>query len=529
MDFNKLEKSIWKILSSYPLYKSEISKFDSLIHIPAKRLDPTFLIYMLFKPKNFYLLISKEVKENFENSYNKFIEFYHSEIKENIPFAIKEDFFNFPLPYDKLNLIFLEENNFDNFENFKSFFRQIIEKIVKQFSVNNILIDITGGKKMHSVICAEIASIFHITYSYLDVIEKSNIDGISAVSGSESLYIKNPESKRLNYLSIYSYPILSLSNNSISCFYNGASFSDSFEFEKENFIKIISIFSKYSENLKDFLSNNLAMMIEDDYLRIKNELRSYFSSDFIEKLENIIKTTKRIIICLNKELWNFPFEFIFNDYNDILILRSIPEVLNFSIFHDDEAKDKNSGSRILLAALSADEKIKIQFELLKDFFSKIPGIDFVPLYLPEKDKFLNEFSKCNIAHIITHGDIKEDTQIFYIENKKENDCKYLYPKDFEDIKSADFVFISACSSLTLNVDWDKTIYYQFMKNGCKTIIGTHWAVLQEEASKISVNFYKNFIDGQPINMALHNSLIDLNNNFLNRNYYIIGNHAAILK
>ncbi|MEJ5273264.1 MAG: CHAT domain-containing protein, partial [Spirochaetota bacterium] len=215
---------------------------------------------------------------------------------------------------------------------------------------------------------------------------------------------------------------------------------------------------------------------------------------------------------------------IFKSYKDFIILRSIPFVNAFINNINDKNLNKN---KILIACLSNDDLMKKQYEYLKENLEKLAGIKVKELFLPSKDVFLDEFSESTMTHIICHGKIVDNKQVLVLENS--NDKIYLSKEDFKRFKSSEFVFISSCSSLTINVNWEDTIYKEMVKNGCKTIIGTHWAIPQDLSLYVSTSFYKNFTSGKPVGMALHEALKEINNEFLSRNFYFIGNHTLTLE
>lgn len=543
------EKSIWQIISSFIVNKDEFSRFTCLVHIPAKRLEPTFLNYLIFQPKNCYFIISKELEKPFDDFKNSFIDLFEAKIINNMTDEMKIYFSDVISNINKINLLILKNEEFSDFLLFKARVNSLISDLVKKFNNSEIIIDVTGGKKLHSIICAELSSLYHLAYSYLNVEENHNKDGISAQGGTERLYIQYPDSKKLSYLSIHSFPLLSISNSEISCFYDGTSIFSDFYFEEETRQNIINLFSSFSNNFTYFLTHKLEKMLEPDFHDIVQNIRNIFPINFLNQIESYIRQSNIFSISLNKRFWNFPFEFIFTNFDDLIILRSIPRIEEKKqkniINKNDNSNKINSKIKFLLVNLSEDEYMNFQYNELKEYLGNISSIELVALSLPEKKEFLEVYSKSDISHIICHGQIIDDNQVFILEkpynknkdiielykdgNKSKLNHEYLTINDFIDIKSPQFVFISACASLTLNVDWDKTIYFEMAKNGCKTIVGTHWAIPQFESSIISKSFYENFISGKPVGMALNNALKKVNNSFLSRNYYIIGNHTAVIK
>ncbi len=524
INFEKLKKSINQVISSILLNKDEFSKYKCLVNIPAKRLDPTFLIYFLFNPKNFYLILSEELESNFINSYISFCKFFKEEIYKELNEELKYQYKDFSLELEKLNVNIMNNNDFSDFQIFKRKLESILQDIIKNFNHDQVILDITGGKKLHSVISAELSKQYHISFSYLDVTEAQNKDGLTAVSGTEKIYIQPFNSKRLSYLSISSFPIISISDTQISCFYNGNTFNSKFSLDEKIKNDINNLFIEYSKNLPPFLSKNLHNMLEPDFLKIKEKIRNLFSQEFISNLEDALSSSKVLGISLDERHWNFPFEFIFRSHKDFIILRSIPFVNEFINSKNDKNSIKN---KILIACLSNDDLMKKQYEDLKENLENLAGITIKELFLPSKEEFLNEFSESTMTHIICHGKIVDNKQILVLENS--NEKIFLRKEDFTKIRSSDFVFISSCSSLTINVNWEDTIYKEMVKNGCKTIIGTHWAIPQNLSLSVSTSFYKNFTSGKPVGMALHEALKEINDEFLSRNFYFIGNHTLTLE
>ena len=595
-NFNNLKKSFFKMLSTYIENKNELSKYDTLIHMPPKRFEATFSLYFLLRPKSFFLILTKEVEVKFKQSYQEFLSFYEKKILPELSYDIKKDLKDFPTRLENFNIIPLSESHFRDIQLFKDTINSIILSIINNFNSQNILIDVTGGTKLHSIILANLASIHNLSYCYLMVDESKRADGISALAGTERIYIQQPEYKKISYLSIHSFPILSIFDSHISCFYDGKTIFSKLNIKPDSFEKVKNLFDKYSQDYAVYLNHNLISMLEEDFAELIKMIRSFFEPDFLSSIESFMRESKIFAISLSNKFWNFPFEFIFNDFNDFILLRSIP-AMNLTERKDQEIKDlngkdlqvmyskekdpkaryseandigkieklsylkeikkenkekesnsfdeivslsdkeskniineKNSDKiKILVALLSSDDYMKNQYNELLNSFSSSNNLSLKKLFLPSKDEFLYLLQECDIAHIICHGILKNGTFGLMMENlvnKNEKNKLILEQTDFTNIKSPDFLFISACSSLTINLDWDKTIYYELFKNGCKTIIGTHWAVPQKEALSVSNLFYKNFLSGQPVGMALHLALKEINNQFLSRNYYFIGNHTA---
>ncbi len=576
MEFNKLKSSIWQLLSTFHINREQISKFKSLIHIPSLRIEPSILIYFIFHPNSLYLILSEKVRIDFEKEYNQFVEFFNNEIIDEIPQNIRSYYSNFPMEFNKIDIMTVKDEDFNDLEYFKDLFESISIQILKEYRYDEIIIDVTGGTKLHSIVATNFAIENNIAYSYLSVIEQKNESGILAKSGTERLYIKYPDSKKLNYLSIFSFPIISIFENEVTCFYDGVTKIGKFSMDEEKQIKIKEMFENYSIQFEDYLRFNLVKMLEPDFTKLKNLIKSCFSDDFLNEIENFLNPGKIFAISLNNKFWNFPFEYAFNYYCDFLLLRSIPDLqtkngIRSPIKYQNNNNNKNDNSKysnsdntynnkneknkkdyddsneknyenkniykikIVLASLSNDDLMKNQYEKLNSLFNNRNlnnQIEINSLFLPDKAKFLQTLQDCDIAHIISHGGICQDKQTFVVENignDKTNHQSYLYPEDFENIHTGKLIFISACSSLTLNIDWDKTIYYQFIKNGTKTIIGTHWAILQEESLDISLKFYENFLSGEPVGKALHDALKEIDKDFLYRNYYILGNHTLSIK
>lgn len=588
-----LKKSFLKMLSTYLENKSELIKYNTLIHMPSVRLSATFSLYFLTRPRFFYLILSEEVQKTFEQNYNDFLNFYNNEIFPEFTEDIKKELKDFPAKMEDIKIIRLTENQFSDIQNFKDHINHQILSLLKRLNPENILIDITGGTKLHSLTLANLASSHNLSYCYLMVNENKSTDGISALAGTERLYIQSPEYKKISYLSIHAFPILSILNDQISCFYAGKTIFSRLKIDKNSFEKIKSLFNKYSQNYSIYLNHDLIAMLEQDFVEIKNKIRSFFEPDFLRQLEIYMNESKIFAISLSNKLWNFPFEFIFNDFNDFILLRAVPEInesakMNetskenekstleeMNQIQDEKSKNKkenekikenkeNKGNKneklyerskenerkeevetnkdkikILVASFSKEEYMKNQYEELLSSISSNNSIYANGLFLPTKEEFLYSLQNCDIAHIICHGVVRNGIHGLIMEKSTmENSIAYegkdyiikdyiiIERKDFENIKAPKFLFISACSSLTIDIEWDKTIYYELIKNGCKTIVGTHWAVPQRQAALVSKYFYKCFFSGQPVGMALHSALQEINDQFLSRNYYFIGNHTA---
>ncbi|MFN3410945.1 MAG: CHAT domain-containing protein [Exilispira sp.] len=624
-NISDLEKSIWRIFSSYLVNKDKFKRFNCIIHTPAKRLNPTFLIYLIFYPKNCYFIISKGLVNSFQDFRRFFIDLFENKIKDKMNFELKSEYLNLPKNLNNVNLIILDDKQFNNYEQYKEILSSKIIELSNKFKLSEILIDITGGKKLHSAICVSLCEKYHIAYSYLDVVENREKDGLFAESGTETIYINYPDEKRLYYLSLLSFPVISILNNEISCFYDGKSFTSKFNFDDKNKKSIIKSFTVFSKDYAQYLSKNLEAMLNPDLNNITENIKKSVDQKFLLQLENVSSKSRLIAISLDKKYWNFPFEFLFNKFDDFIILRSIPEalpeknkskikntynnitnVLGENILSDkdlyivktnnndkinddnnnykanynnnDKAYDDNNNditgdmknyianncneddyrkniynkrkkeSKILISCFSNDNLMQSQFKEIKNFFDKNLQKEVIYLNIPSKIEFIKAIKNCGIAHIICHGKIldnkNEKKQVFILEKKVINksnikqeflnnddyidNYEYIEKDDFENIISPYFIFISACSSLAINISWENTIYSKFAENGCKTIIGTHWSVTQKHSSMISIEFYKKFIEeGKPVGMALHEALKKLNNPFISRNYYLIGDHKAM--
>ncbi len=604
----ELKKSIYQILSTYAIEGKEFPSYKCFINVPPKRTTQSIISYIFFNPDNAYFILSKDVKNDFIENFDNLCRSRQNilqEIKDSqLPLYLKNRFSSF---FSKLkeiidtensnfsnsknfNIINLTDQEFNDFDFFKEKFENILKDLLTKYDPNKIIIDITGGTKLHSVILANLAKENNIAYSYLQVIENSIAGGIKASAGTERFFIIQPDKVKLNYIWIYSFPIISCFEEGLSCFYNGITKNSKFLVNIEKLNQLQTYFKEYSKNLTNFLQKNLEMMLENEFNNIKNLSRSFFDHDFLEELENLsdekINPSKIFAFSLNKKYWYFPFEFVFKDYSNILFIRSIPDI-NLIEANKNNEKNTSNKIRIVLTCLSKDNHMVQQYNDLKAKFDEIKqnndDFEMTYLFLPDKEQFLNSLADKDIAHIICHGFLESEKQIFLLEkdqnenqkddlhlannstnylsnnlsgntsinssinssknssgnfsknlnlseknNKNNNEKIKIYASDFENIGSSRFVFISACSSLTINVDWDKTIYFQMTKNGTKSIIGTHWAITQEKALKISSNFYEKFLSGAPIGMSLHEALKLENDEFLFRNYYILGNHTATL-
>jgi CHAT domain-containing protein len=211
-----------------------------------------------------------------------------------------------------------------------------------------------------------------------------------------------------------------------------------------------------------------------------------------------------------------------------------------------------------------------QYKELKAFFSKRNDIDFVDLYLPDKKEFIESLKNADIAHIICHGTILEDGQqglllekekyafdkpelfegdVDMVKTNKEQSISefelalqsgktreelekdyYIITKDdYKNKAVAPVLFLNACYSLNIQIDWDNSLFSEFINSGVKNIIGTHWVVPQNAAKEVSKDFYINLLKGDTIGQSLKKSLEKQSDPFIRRNYYILGNHQISLR
>jgi hypothetical protein len=600
----------YRALNKYLMSDENIANFKFLIHTPSTMIGPTFLLLYLLNPKKVHFIFSKEAKSVYEENYDRFTKFFKYEILPDLPDKLKKRYDNFPQFTIEEDI--LSESEYINIEVFKSKLDAIIKKNLETFKPENIIIDITGGKKINSAVSYNYARENSLTISYINVDSKNYDKQWEKNPGTEKILIELPN-RSITYVSLQDYPLITINQENLTLLYEGRTLNSSFRFDKTKRNQIIEIFKEYSDSLEYYArKKNGSLLIQDQYYKIEKAIRECLDKNCLDAIDIIRKSCSMIVISMDEKNWQFPFEFIFNrpqsvvynenrdenisikdnpsvnsqiyksslfseeDSDDIIITRSIPAEKLFG--QNDLAQsivEKQKKVKILLICACSEntncnKNMYAQYKELKAFFSKRNDIDFVDLYLPDKKEFIESLKNADIAHIICHGTILEDGQqglllekekyafdkpelfegdVDMVKTNKEQSISefelalqsgktreelekdyYIITKDdYKNKAVAPVLFLNACYSLNIQIDWDNSLFSEFINSGVKNIIGTHWVVPQNAAKEVSKDFYINLLKGDTIGQSLKKSLEKQSDPFIRRNYYILGNHQISLR
>lgn len=466
LNFDKIEFTLQRLetQSVFKKISKVVGSVYSFVHIPSKRFDLSYVILSLFRPNNFFALLTPEIKQKFLSDYKIFKKWYEKKFHNKSP-----------------HLKVIEVSSPSQFD-FEILSEQLHKNIFLKHN-KKILVDVTGGTKLHSILLYNLAIQYGLTSVYLYTHEIANNKSLNVFPGEEKLYFfnyKTSQYKMIDLTQIFEIFVTQTKN-----FINL-----NFTLDNKNYKKAIPI-SKFTQiNQMSFFS----VLIEN------------------------MKTYRILKFYFDKETYLYPIDSIFREKMEIATFRDFRFDYDKRPFFNPSI-EKNI--LILVAPLTPFEE--------KSFFDEAKSI--------EKNMILSGYSATvasissvrdfkkwtrkhfDIIHCIGHSDIDKKGMFYRFSRSK------LYASDIAYIKTH-FFFSNSCNSGDMGtVKVKDSFAYMLLKNNVKTYIGTMSTVETNLAKKFAIAFYKNSLN-KPLGENFYQ--IIMSNDLYRKSYLFYGNvHFAL--
>lgn len=516
LNYRNLKISIENIISKdiHTYIKKLLPALKLVIHIPARRLEPTFVLMFALLPSKMILFLTPEVKLDFFNEFRRFVKWFGRNYSK---FRLPEIMiYNIESPESKI----FEKFNLKYYSNF--LWKIINENIKSRHRENKILFDLSGGTKLHSIILYNFALKNRFPFSYLYTREIRGEKGIFAIPGEEKFFIKLPESQAINLLSIDKFVDVNLK-------LKNQSFTLDFRLNNKVYEKTIPVDLKelrvLKENLERIYKKASEYIIFKRNQNILNEIkdisRKFLKKFFPERFLEITDTYRYFRFYFDKNSYFLPVDFFLYYEKNTFCIRDF--IFDFSYFPAlSENELQKDYSKCMLILVNYRNKYEKELFLREaDDISKIANQNSIRAIIKtnlDSQKALYYLNKnWNIIHFIGHTGFDIRGSFLEFKNSK------LYPKDIGS-KIADMFFSNSCNSSPLiKVRVNKSFPYNFLKYGGKTFIGTFWEIDSEDAYNFAISFYKKFLSGNSVGNAFFSTVQEYSKyNFIPANYHIYG-------
>jgi len=512
------ESIITKNVSNH--IKEILPDLQLVLHIPAKRIEVTFILMFALLPHKMVLLLTPEVKVEFFKEFKKFVKWHNKYFNLKMP---ELKFYNIESPESKI------------FENFNiKYYSKLLWKILNNENIklnvqNEVLVDLTGGTKLHSVLLYDFALKNKFPFSYLYTREIKKEKGIFAIPGEEKLFIKLPQISGVNLISIDKFVDVNLK-------LKDKSFVLDLKLNNKTYEKIIPV------NLKEItmLKNTLEKIYEetstfilfkkrkDILYKMKNISEKFLKKFFPENFLKIAENYKYFKFYFDKNSYFLPVDFfLYYERNAFCVRDFIFDFSNFPLVKNEGLKRSYTKKMLILINYKNKFEKKLflkEGKYIKSIASKNNINVQINVNLTPSE-FISQIKMgWDIVHFVGHTGFDSKGSFFECEKGK------VYAKEIS-FKVSDIFFSNSCNSSPLiKVKVNKSFPYNFLKYGGKTFIGTFWEIDSEDAYNFALCFYEKFLQGISSGSAFFNTVQEYSKyNFIPANYHIYGDVFYNLK
>lgn len=529
----ELIKSLSNIISTFYTSSLKIKKYKLLIHTPSIRFNPSFIIYFAINPESALFITSSQLYNNFIDEFYKFKKWVLEEYINKIPEELKKYYKNFGKNVEIIN----SKNYFNQPDEFFNFSYAIIKAKIDKFKNANIInkineeviIDITGAKKIHSILLHEISQKLNTSYSYLSVNEKAKksdnkLDIISAESGTEVLIINNKKSGSFDYHNFEDTLDISITSNQIRFFYNEYIFRHSININNKTF----KILKEKINILNQVLPFHIRKNLENMVIPLYNEIVKLLKRFLTDKLYNFIKNYdgKIIKLIFDDTTYNIPLEFLIDSKKYLIVKKIVipAERTNNKFYKNDELTGKIN---MLIIKNGTDdiffEKSLAIFKNLEKHYNNIVNFEYINI---DKMNGTNKTilqKKFDIIHYIGHTSYDNKGMFIPVYENLNKNIKKIYFNNKIFKLNSKMVFFNSCFSSSIDLPFNKSFISTFLNNFTNIFIGNKWNIRTDDVYNFNKIFYENLFTGKTAGESFYIAINSFNTIFIKNNYSFFGN------